>query len=472
MYNSDQSSMDPLTLVLILAYVVAGVMLIFALVALWMKHEMQERGLSLLEFFASIIKEEKRKTGIKFLRDPDGMTFGRTRNGKYACSPSDNEGHALVLGTSGSGKTSAVIIPSLRHWRGHAYVIDLGDIEENVPRASPRIIYRPAESADVKYNVFARIDKAETDEQKQELLEELAFTLLPESTGSESAEKFFTEEGRKMLTAALLAYYQAGKDFSEICEKIAENNWRDLLNNIVKVCDKDPRIIRYISSFAGANEKNNQGCKQSVDRALKLFATNEMVKRSIGRGPQSFSPSDLEDSDVYVRIPAEKLMLYAPLLSLLSVDVMETFTDRDPSGKDRILLCLDEAGTLFQNGSLWQAYLKTLRLGRKHGINTLVASQSLNDFTLIGGRTALGAMLDNISITALLGLGSSDMEGQKYFSDLAGTVAAKDGSSRQLPRFPPQTLAGLQSDLILFFDGKAVRLRKAYYFSAGKRGFI
>jgi hypothetical protein len=127
---------------------------------------------------------------------------------------------------------------------------------------------------------------------------------------------------------------------------------------------------------------------------------------------------------------------------------------------------------LLQNNSLWLAYLKTLRLGRKHGINTLVASQSINDFTLIGGRTALGAMLDNISITALLGLGSSDVEGQKYFSELAGTVNVKDGSSRQLPRFPPQVLAGLQDDLILFYAGKAVRLNKSFYFSTGKRGFI
>lgn len=472
MYSSSQSTTDPLTSVLILTYVVAGIMLIFALIALWIKHQMQERGVSFPEFVSTYIKEGKRKTGIRFLRVPDGMTFGKTRSGKFACSPSDREGHALVLGTSGSGKTSAVIIPSLRHWRGHAYVIDLGDIADNVPRASPRIVYRPAESDKVKYNVFARIDRAETDDQKQELLEELAYTLLPEATGTESAERFFSEEGRKMLTAALLAYYRAGKDFPEICEWIAENNWRDLLNDIVKTCDKDPRIIRYISSFAGANEKNNQGCKQSVDRALKLFATNEFVKRSLGRGPQSFSPADLEERDIYVQIPAEKLTLYAPLLSLLSTDVMETFTDRDPSGRQRILLCLDEAGTLFQNGSLWQAYLKTLRLGRKHGINTLVASQSLNDFTLIGGKTALGAMLDNISITALLGLGSSDMEGQRYFSDLAGTVVSKDGSSRQFPRFPPQVLAGLQSDLILFYAGKAVRLNKSFYFSERKRGFI
>lgn len=468
----SDSTMDPLTLVLILTYIVAGVMLIFAVCALWIKHEMQERGVSFLEFAESYIKEGKRKTEIRFLRVPDGMVFGRTRSGKYACSPSDNEGHALVLGTSGSGKTSAVIIPSLRHWRGHAYVIDLGDIADNVPRASPRIIYRPAESADVKYNVFARIDRAQSDDEKQELLEELAYTLLPEVNGSESAERFFSEEGRKMLTAALLAYYDAGMDFSEICEWVAENNWRDLLNDIVKICDKDPRIIRYITSFQGANEKNNQGCKQSVDRALKLFATNEMVKRSLGRGPESFSPSDLEDRDIYVKIPAEKLTLYAPLLSLLSVDVMETFTDRDPSGRQRILLCLDEAGTLMQNGSLWQAYLKTLRLGRKHGINTLIASQSLNDFTLIGGKTALGAMLDNISITALLGLGSSDVEGQRYFSDLAGTITAKDGSSRQLPRFPPQVLAGLTDSLILFYAGKAIRLKKSFYFSEREKGFI
>ena len=53
----SDSTIDPLTLVLILTYVIAGVMFAFAMCALWIKREMRERGVSLPEFFLTYIKE-------------------------------------------------------------------------------------------------------------------------------------------------------------------------------------------------------------------------------------------------------------------------------------------------------------------------------------------------------------------------------------------------------------------------------
>ena len=51
-----------------------------------------------------------------------GVLFGK-KFGLLAYSPEQDEGHILVLGPSGTGKTSALLIPTLRSWQGTALVV-------------------------------------------------------------------------------------------------------------------------------------------------------------------------------------------------------------------------------------------------------------------------------------------------------------------------------------------------------------
>ena len=61
-----------------------------------------------------------------------GVLLGK-KFGLMAYSPEQDEGHILVMGPSGTGKTSALLIPTLRSWQGTALVVDIsGDISANV----------------------------------------------------------------------------------------------------------------------------------------------------------------------------------------------------------------------------------------------------------------------------------------------------------------------------------------------------
>lgn len=61
-----------------------------------------------------------------------GVLLGK-KFGQLAYSPEQDEGHILVMGPSGTGKTSALLIPTLRSWQGTALVVDIsGDISANV----------------------------------------------------------------------------------------------------------------------------------------------------------------------------------------------------------------------------------------------------------------------------------------------------------------------------------------------------
>ena len=209
-----------------------------------------------------------------------GILFGK-KFGLLAYSPEQDEGHILVLGPSGTGKTSALLIPTLRSWQGTALVVDIsGDISANV-HTENKIIF--------------------------------------------------------------ICYYGMGWGFVEICEFFLGHDWRSLLNDIAK--QQNPIANMFISSFAGASEQNTAGCKQAADDALKLFATNEKIKNALRKSAsyeQSISPATLETNSIYVYIPEEKLEIYGDLMRIITAQSMEYFSSRPKENKQMILFCLDE----------------------------------------------------------------------------------------------------------------------------------
>lgn len=389
-----------------------------------------------------------------------GILFGK-KFGLLAYSPEQDEGHILVLGPSGTGKTSALLIPTLRSWQGTALVVDIsGDISANV-HTENKIIFDPTAADCIPYDVFASIDAAPDDTERQERLEQLAYLLLPDKANDSEAGVFFTKNGRKMITAALICYYGMGWGFVEICEHFLGHDWRGLLNDIAKQKNKIANM--YISSFVGASEQNTAGCKQAADDALKLFATNDKIKNALRKTASyepSISPATLENNSVYIYIPDEKLKIYGDLLRIITAQSMEYFSSRPKEHTQMILFCLDEFASF---GKL--QITEALRKLRKRHIRIMVLTQSLADLDMIYGKDERKAMLGNFKFTVLLGC--KDTETQEYFSKMIGDKRSPletDSSAKPQPIIKPADLAHLEQDLFVICDDGAVRLRKNFYF--------
>ena len=389
-----------------------------------------------------------------------GIVFGK-RFGLRAYSPEQDEGHILVLGPSGTGKTSALLIPTLRSWQGTALVVDIsGDIAANV-HTENKIVYDPTSEDCIPYDVFASINAVDDDTERQERLEQLAYLLLPDKANDSEAGIFFTKNGRKMITAALICYYGMGWNFIEICEFFLGHDWRSLLNDIAK--QQNPIANMFISSFAGASEQNTAGCKQAADDALKLFATNEKIKNALRKSAsyeQSISPATLETNSIYVYIPEEKLEIYGDLMRIITAQSMEYFSSRPKENKQMILFCLDEFASF---GKL--QITPALRRLRKRRIRILVLTQSVSDVDMIYGKDERIAMLGNFKFTVILGC--KDTETQEYFSKMIGekrSLLATDPNQKRQPIIKPADLAHLEQDLFVICDDGAIRLRKNFYF--------
>lgn len=419
---------------------------------------------------------KKKYTDVVFLdsKKASGILFGQIRN-KIICSPSEKEGHVFVTGGSGSGKTSSILIPTLQTFSGTFFSIDIsGDISTNVHKVN-QLIYEPENINTIPYNILYSIDIADSDIEKDELLEQLAFLLMPESINMSDSALFYNTEGRKILTASLIAFYHMGYDFIKICDIIYENSWKDLFNKIDDTCNT--KAMSYINSFMGANEQNTAGCKQQTDASIKLFAVNEKIKQSIRRPCEKelfYSPVQLEKYNVFVNIPDYKLELYAPLLHVLTAQTLEFFSQRPNGSTNTILFALDEFSSL---GKL--KIIHALRTLRKKHVRIMVLTQSFADIDLIYGKAERTAMMCNFKFKVILD--ASDTDTQEYYTKLIGQeIVLRHSTSRGSGKITttnseskdwiidPVQFSKLGDSLILIHPAGYMLLKKNYYFKKGR----
>lgn len=443
-------------------------------------------GILILLYTIVAVKHFKGKTGKKHKmtqlkkmsrKKANGIVFGKYAFNKLICSPTNAEGHIAVFGGSGLGKTSALLIPTLQAWQGTSFTIDIsGDICRNIEKPN-KMIYEPANPDSIPYNIFGAIDDLDDVDEQNEALEQLALQLMPDKEKSNSdATEFFTQEGRKILTSAFIAFYHREKDFVEICELIIRSSWKDLFNLIDDT--NNFNAIQYINSFAGGNEKNTAGCKQAVDKVLKLFATNAKVKRSLRRPNQdepAFTPKELEYHNVFVIVEDSKLKLYSPLLRIITSQYMEFFSNRQNYKKPTILFCIDEFAS-FGRMEITEA----LRKLRKKGIRIMVLTQSMADIDMIYGRDERMSMMNNFRFNVILGI--VDHDTQEYFSLLIGhevvTKYSKSKSANNVTTSESQSkerivqaedLAHLGNKIILLHPDGFLWVRKNFYY---KKSFL
>lgn len=409
-----------------------------------------------------------------------GVIFGK-KGGRLAYSPESAEGHVGVFSASGTGKTAAVGIPTLRAWQGTSFVIDIsGDICKNCPEMPNKLIFEPDNNTTLPYNIFAAIDTLTNHEDQHEALEQLAFLLMPEPPQINENARFFLVNGRKILTSALIAFYDDGMDFIPICEKIVGSSWDDLFRAIDKT--ENVAAQMYINSFVGASEQNSAGCKQSCDDAIKLFATNGHIKRSIRRpvsAENAVEPRKIEENNIFVVVTEDKLSLYAPLLNIISSQIMQYIGKRQISTQNQtILLFLDEFASLKIDSEL---ILDAVRRFRKRRCRLMLLTQNIADLELIYGQAATRAILSNLRYKELLG-GLNEPESQKYFAELIGYTITKRKSTTSSNTNVSQTKAesrewriepsdldrqGKDTALLLSsdFEHGYIRLKKNFYFT-------
>ena len=428
------------------------------------------------------VKETLDDSGLKETKDaPTGFVFGLVdswqdrlvHRKRYVYKPFGNEGHVAIFGGSGTGKTSALLIPSLRAYPGPFFTIDIsGDIERNV-HCDDKFILAPElgeESATI--NVMAEIDAAEDDDERQEEMHQLSNRLIPVMEKDSEAEQFFCRTARDIFLAAMMVFYELGLDFCQICIEVYAMSFTELYEYVEK--SKNVDALAHIKSLKTANEKNVSGAKATLDEHIRLFAQSRKVQAVLSRpeeGRVEVRCSDLEDKHIFLIVPDAKQEYYAPFQQLVVEQFMAYISRRTfvPDKDKRILFALDEFASLrLQLRQPMQKY-------RKQGCDIVLLTQSLADIDYMYGEGQRRIIMDNVWWTVVLS--AWDTETRNYFSELVGKEDQKKESSTSGDRggsttssyeqqyaIHPTVWRTLKNKLVVIHRGGYIHLANNYYY--------
>lgn len=419
----------------------------------------------------------------------EGIIFGvDPATGRFVCSPSKNEGHTLVIGGSGTGKTSAILVPTLRQWRGNALVIDIsGDIARNITGMCCKALIGPSATkfaieSDtlLRWDPLCEADRALRRNDSDEFfrqIEKIAYALLPDRIDASDVDAYYTAQGRNVIIATFLAFYNEFDDpdlFVNICKTIYFTHWKKLFTTIDN--QGNELASGHLAGLRGSSDNVVTNSWQAAHDAVKVFATDKRLQSCFARRHAAANVLALESLRIFLCVDDADLELYAPYMRLVTTQCLAYLSSRPESRTTPILLALDEFASLGR-----MDITPALRKLRKRHARIMLLTQSTADLDLIYGRDERMSMLNNFAYKAILA--ASDTDTQRYIADLIGeeitttrtdTLNAQGGLfNRHLTTsysevkdyiIQPADLAHLGNELILLHPQGHMRLRKHFYF--------
>jgi type IV secretion system protein VirD4 len=352
-----------------------------------------------------------------------GVFFGVHRQ-KYIAKPEQADGHILVVGGVGSGKSSCIAIPTLQCWNERIFALDIkGELYEKTKHVRGNIkVFNPLDENSFGYDPFLFLKSSSNPAQEARTISQAIIPLPPNCK-----DPFWIESAQNILTGAILHYY-VEKSFLDTIRAIQNTSPPELINQISQSGSEEARYC--VNSFVGMESKTLSSIMAELSKGLVALVTDRNLASCFSR-EKVISPMDLEyGSDIYINIPEHLLRQWKNLLTLIVNQFLTFFEQRLESNSTPILFLLDEFPRLGKISNMLDA-LATLRSKK---ITICLIVQSLAQLDTIYGQNERKVISDTCAYKAILS--ATDADTQEYFSKLVGTHdKRKDTSSANLEQY-------------------------------------
>lgn len=351
--------------------------------------------------------------------------------------PADEDGHILVFGGSGSGKSSCLAVPALQEWPGRFFAIDIkGELlRETASCTAHKHPYKVFNfSRDSRHSGYDPFDLLRTGDQDDlvQHAREIAQAIIPVPS-PEGNDTFWCLWAQHILTAILLYVYGLDKNdpnaFNQAMIMIQTTPIAEMVKLLSGSGNED--VIMHINQFTSAVDMNDDKMLYGIGAQLSShiipFATDNRIKAAFS--PDSKADmmrwEDLETHNIYMQIPEDKIDQWSGAIALMLTQLIRTMErrpDKHSGGENQrklppVLLLLDEfprLGTI----RVIQNAVSTLR---SKGVTICMMVQSLAQLDLLYGEKARRVIVDNCPYKAILN--ASDPETQKMLSEMIGSVS-------------------------------------------------
>lgn len=410
--------------------------------------------------------------------EPEGIILGKYKN-QYVRIPLKDVYHYCILGGSGSGKTSTVLLDTLlaNFATGRndfqTFCIDIkGEINHKSTFAYDEnvLVVNPSDRTSIGWDVYYRLHDNPSDDLIIEAIEEVSQALI---ISTNPKDNFFVENARSMFTGLLVYYFQQGESFIDSVNKILESEIKSLIAEIIKNSEPSDLHYKYLAKFSGKEAESISDCEVEMTTSLSVFSKSD-IKFCFRDNFQKASPYSFgEGKSVFLAIPEHMLESYKAIMRLCTVQTLKELERRSEEETKPILLIIDEFARIGRMEGIFNA-LATLRSKK---VMVMLAFQSLAQCEVIYSKEETRVLMENCRVKLLCEC--SDNESSKTISGWCGKYRDKKetlngGKNRHKsytyedkPIVEPDDLITLvkKEEEILVISGVGyLRPKKCYYF--------
>lgn len=435
-------------------------------------HRKQAKG------FEAELRKKNKSIVLQTPPNISGVVFGKDKNGKYVTMPETADGHILIIGGVGTGKTAAFALPTMVTWKHRVFAIDVkGELYAKTQKARPQAQVKKFDPCDRKaygYDPFYML--RHTDDLSGEA-RSLALSLCP--LPDDVKDPFWIKSAQNMLTGFIIYLFGQGLSFAESMKFIKSQPVKQLIALIMT--DTEPGAMKAkleLSQFDGMDEKTLSGVFAEVSNHVTIFATDDRLQRALNGEGNCITPADIENGyDIFCCIEESRIDQWSDLLRMMCSQFLKSFERRPEGDNVPVLFLIDEFPRLGKLESINNG-LATLRSKKIH---IVLIMQSKSQMNAIYGKDKASVIMDTCSYKAILGTGDADM--QEYCSRLIGTydkakkssnynadimgIGKGQGTSQTTEEkriIKPEEFSFLGEDVVCLFPIGYKRLKKAYYF--------
>jgi type IV secretion system protein VirD4 len=435
---------------LISLYVYIG--LLYTVLVHWQDKQLNSNGDLGKAVFST--KDDLKKHG---LIGNNGVVLGKI-NGDLVEKASSKEGHTLIIGGTGTGKSRGHGIPTLLRWNGTGLIVDIkGELSQKTAHTKPSIIFS-TEKQLARYNPLDFVKEIED-------VQEMGRNMFPIP---EKGDPFWVQCAQSVFSAACWEYRHT-KSFAEVAQFLCSNPGQEIIETLLSSDQMETRILA--NTVTDLKPEALAGIFAEIRGKLATIAVDKTIQ--FVTSASDFSPSDIENSMIYLQVSEARLKQYKEIFTVIIGQFLRYLTQREEGKNPPILVMLDEFPRLGKMSEIVGG-LATLR---SRNVHLMLIIQSLTQLDTLYGESERKVIVDNCNFKLVIN--ATDTETQKYFSDMAGqkTIVVKSFSQGEgyrkeqnfttqeqgVPLIRPEEFGLLEKPVLFAYQLRPAELERAYW---------
>lgn len=344
--------------------------------------------------------------------------------------PEKRDDHIIIVGATGSGKTTGMITPSFDTLNGHVVTIDVkptGRLLKECLRASKTmgkqvLVFNPLrnDSCGIDPYAFIRLDGVENIARNAS---DLAFALLPDPPFS--TDPVWLDAARSYLAGVIVHHCDLGATFQQTMIAVQRTDVESMINELENGYSVIAKM--FINNLGKLAPKTKASIGMNITK-LAVLAADSRVSRALCSEEKNqvidwgILNTSTEPCNIVLQIAQENLTVWAPMTRLIISQLIRTLMRRadkyTPEGVKLppVFVELDEFKSLGELRDIISA-LATLR---DHGVTVCICVQSLSQLDGIYGQEVRREIVDNCGYIAVLKVRNAP--DQKEISEMIGTI--------------------------------------------------